>query len=161
MSGSIETLSGEIKATEIMPNLWVGGHDAFLSLEESGHGPEAILSVLNDSAFSMAPTDRYYMRLPVPDGPGFESWHMALAVDFLKHVHYGMGRITLVHCWSGYSRSVGVVAAYLYRNPSIYHGNLDLSDIDDLMSKLTEARGGDANVTPMPHIREIARKYVA
>lgn len=161
MKQIIRLESGD-KVLKVCHNLWIGGYDAYGVLSESGEELDAVLSVLNDSSCAhIAPTDKAYMRLPVPDGPGFEDWHLAVAVDFLGHVHCVGDKNTLVHCWAGWSRSVGVVAAYLYDNPAVYHGNIPLQDPDEIMDALTIARGGDPKSTPMPYIRELVRKYCA
>lgn len=138
---------------EAAPGLYVG---SVLCAQQPPAGVRAILSLMAES-FAVNMGDRIYLRLPVPDGPGFEEWHMEQAVEFLRTVHSPIGcdYPTLVHCVAGLSRSVAVVATYLH-----LAGDARYSDLRAGMINLARERGGDKNM-PVPHLRDLGEDYAA
>lgn len=138
---------------EAAPGLWVG---SLACAQQPPEGVRAMLSLMAEP-FAVDMGDRIYLRLPVPDGPGFSNTHMAMAVEFLQAVHpmRGYEYPTLVHCAAGMSRSVAVVATYLH-----LEGDPRYADLQAGMTALARARGGNENM-PVPHLRRMAEEYAA
>lgn len=130
-------------------NLWVGCNEVARSMEwRDGHEIQAILSVLSDRCVV---DDNHItrLRLSPPDGPGFEKWHIDMAVRFLERMHQERGLPTLVHCWGGSSRSVAMATTYLYLNQgAAIEPIVPFSDMEHAACKLREIRG--VGYTP-PH----------
>ena len=93
---------------KIYPNLYLGDHNSPSELK-----PQAVLSVMNDVApFPIiAP---YYLRVPVPDGPGIDFKMIDISFRFLDFCSDN-SLMTLIQCWSGRSRSISIASGWIYK----------------------------------------------
>ena len=145
---------------EIANDLFLGDH---ISAQEMGlreaNGIKAIVSILNDQCLV---DDNGIMRLRIsaPDGPGFEMWHVGVAVQFVEEMHGVRGLPTLVHCWAGASRSVCVVAAYLHLHPEAF-ANAGVFEHLDAGARYLRKLKGMGESLPQEAVWNACCEYVA
>lgn len=144
---------------KVANNLWVGDVRAATNLAATGSEIGAMLSVIQEG-FAIDMAAMIYMRLPVPDGEGFEYHHLKAGVEFLEYVHGKQELPTLVHCYAGLSRSVTVAATYMVQHgiPAPGSAPMALTEIDWVMSSIVELRGYDSDKFPVEHLRKLARE---
>lgn len=133
-------------------NLYLGDHNA--PKEDKF---DAILCVMSDDIPYEIPKKGLFFRMAVPDGHGFEPKYMRLAVNWLQQVHLVNESKTLIHCWSGFSRSVTVA--------SLYISKLTNTDFKSVMCGMLERRRAIApdhekHLGPKPGVLENAEKYI-
>lgn len=146
---------------QVCTGLWV--HDNEAAQDPAyieGRGIQAVLSILSDRLRPFDDNGLCRLRLSPPDGPGFEFWHIGLAVKFLEYVHHRQCYPTLVHCWGGTSRSVSVAATYCYLYRDVLAGPaVNVHDMDECAKQMREQRGVGLTL-PHPHIWEHCKRYV-
>lgn len=97
---------------EVMTGLFLGTHQDALDVgARRKHGIKAVLTVMNDE-LEIPKDGALCLRVSCPDGPGFTAQHLDECLKFLD-LTYESGLPTLIHCWSGHSRSVAVVSLYI------------------------------------------------
>jgi len=144
---------------EIGDRLFLGDHRDALHICSGPSDVRAMLTVMNDSLM-LDSAGIHHLRISAPDGPGFEVWHVAAAVAFLRCVHSEQAINTIIHCWSGRSRSVGVLTAYLHSPFFDSSGSIFISDsAEETAMRLREMRGVGRSL-PEPPVWDAVISYL-
>lgn len=93
---------------------WITNKIAIGNFRDAEDLPAEITAVLclKDGCFCSNRTDVDALQVPLVDGAGNRPKDIAEAVEFIRDMIVGGGRI-LVHCHAGRSRSVVIVARHL------------------------------------------------
>jgi len=89
-------------------------HTRNISLRQQ-HGIKAVMVPMHDP-LDIPVNGAEVLRVSAPDGPGWKPEHTRQSVEFLEDVHLRRGLPTLCACWTGKSRSVSVLTAYLWKH---------------------------------------------